>query len=91
MSDHIILGITIGNGRVPINGRPVSDEFELASALYALLQEASKNGSLAEGGLKGAVVGEPRLLQGMSYQSENLPVIIDGRQFRITIKAEPCS
>ena len=91
MSDHIIFGVNVGNGRVPLNGRPASDEFELASALYALLHEASENGSLAAGGLKGALVGEPRLLQGMSYQSENLPVTVGGRRFRITIKAEPCS
>ena len=89
MSDHIIFGINVGNGRVPVNGRPTTDEFELASALYTLLRQASKDGALAEGGLKGAIVGEPRLLQGMTYQSENLPLIVGGRRFRITIKAEP--
>lgn len=89
MSDRIILGINVGNGRVAVNGRPVTDEFELASALYTLLQQASENGDLAEGGLKGAVIGEPKLQQNMSYQSENLPVTIGGRHFRITVKTEP--
>ncbi len=88
MSDHIIFGINVGNGRVAVNGRPATDEFELASALYTLLQQASANGNLAEGGLKGAIVGEPRLLQSMSYQSENLPVVVGGRHFRITVKME---
>lgn len=88
MSKNIISGINVGTGRVPINGRPATDEFELASALYTLLKQASENGSLAEGGLKGATVGEPRLLQGMNYQSENLPITIGGRHFRITIKEE---
>jgi hypothetical protein len=88
MSDQIKLGINVGNGRVPVKGRPVSDEFEFASALYTLLQEASKNGELAEGGLKGAVVGEPRLTQGMNYQSENLPILIGGRRFRVSVKIE---
>lgn len=88
MSDRIIFGISVGNGRVPVKGRPATDEFELASALYTLLQEASRNGELAEGGLTGAVVGEPRLQQGMNYQSENLPVMIGDRHFRITVKAE---
>lgn len=89
MSDRIILGINVGNGRVAVNGRPVTDEFELASALYTLLQQASENGDLAEGGLKGAIIGEPKLQQNMSYQSENLPVTIGGRHFRITVKIEP--
>ncbi len=89
MSDHIIFGISVGNGRVPVKGRPATDEFELASALYTLLQQASGNGDLAEGGLKGAVVGEPRLQQGMTYQSENLPLTIGSRHFRITVKTEP--
>ena len=89
MSDRIILGINVGNGRVAVKGQPVTDEFELASALYTLLRQASENGDLAEGGLKGAVVGEPRLQQGMNYQSENLPVTIGGRRFRITVKTEP--
>lgn len=88
MSDHIIAGISHGNGRVAVKGRPVTDEFEMASALYALLREASENGELAEGGLKGASVGEPRLTQSMSFQSQNLPVTIGGRHFRITIKLE---
>ncbi len=88
MSDRIILGINVGNGRVAVKGRPVTDEFEFASALYTLLQQASENGDLAEGGLRGAVVGEPRLQQSMSYQSENLPVTIGGRHFRITVKVE---
>jgi hypothetical protein len=88
MSDRIIFGIRVGNGRVPVKGRPVTDEFELVSALYALLKQASENGDLAEGGLKGAVIGEPRLQQGMNYQSENLPITIGGRHFRISVKAE---
>lgn len=88
MNDRIILGINVGAGRVAVEGRPATDEFELASALYTLLRQASENGDLAEGGLKGAVVGEPRLQQNMSYQSENLPVIVGGRHFRITIKME---
>ena len=88
MSDRIILGINVGNGRVAVKGRPVTDEFELASALYTLLQQASENGDLAEGGMRGAVVGEPQLQQSMSYQSENLPVTIGGRHFRITVKVE---
>lgn len=88
MSDKITFGVTAGNRRVPVKGRPAMDEFELASALYALLQEASANGELAEGGVKGAIVGEPRLLQGMNYQSLNIPVTIDGREFRITVKPE---
>ena len=88
MSDRIILGINVGNGRVAVKGRPVTDEFEFASALYTLLQQASENSDLAEGGLKGAAVGEPRLQQSMSYQSENLPVTIGGRHFRITVKIE---
>ena len=88
MSDHIIFGIQVGNGRVAVKGRPASDEFELASALYTLLQQASENADLAEGGLQGAVIGEPRLQQGMNYQSENVPVTIGGRRFRITVKAE---
>ena len=88
MSDRIILGINVGNGRVAVKGRPVTDEFEFASALYTLLQQASENGDLAEGGLKGAVVGEPQLQQSMSYQSENLPVTIGGQHFRITVKIE---
>lgn len=88
MSDPITFGVTMGNRRVPVKGRAVTDEFELASALYALLQEASANGELAEGGLKGAVVGEPRLLQGMNYQSLNLPITIGGQHFRITVKPE---
>lgn len=88
MSDQIKLGIHVGARRVPVKGQPVTDEFEFASALYTLLQEASTNGELAEGGLKGAVVGEPRLTQGMNYQSESLPVLIGGRRFRVTIKTE---
>lgn len=88
MSDHIIFGISVGNGRVPVKARPATDVFELASALYTLLNQASENHELAEGGLAGAVVGEPRLVQGMNYQSENLPVTIGERHFRITIKAE---
>jgi hypothetical protein len=88
MSDHVILGINVGNGRVAVKGRPVTDEFELASALYTLLRQASENSDLAEGGLKGAVVGEPQLQQSMSYQNENLPVTVGGRHFRITVKME---
>ncbi|HZC07076.1 MAG TPA: hypothetical protein VE338_15685 [Ktedonobacterales bacterium] len=88
MSDHVILGINVGNGRVAVKGRPVTDEFELASALYTLLQQASENGDLAEGGMRGAVVGEPQLQQSMSYQNENLPVTVGGRHFRITVKME---
>lgn len=88
MSDRIIFGVSVGNGRVPVKGRPVTDEFELVSALYALLKHASENGDLADGGLKGAIVGEPRLQQGMNYQSENLPITIGDRHFRITVKAE---
>lgn len=88
MSDHIIFGISHGNGRVDVKGRPVTDEFEMASALYTLLREASENGELADGGLKGASVGEPQLTQSMSYQSENLPVSIGGRRFRVTVKIE---
>lgn len=88
MTDHIIFGIAVGNGRVPVKDRPATDEFELASALYMLLRQASENHELAEGGLTGAVVGEPRLVQGMNYQSENLPITIGERHFRITVKAE---
>lgn len=88
MSEHITFGINVGAGRVPVNGRPATDEFELASALYTLLKQASENGDLANGGLKAAAVGEPRLLQGMNYQSENLSVTIGGHHFRITVKAE---
>lgn len=88
MSDRIIFGVSIGNGRVPVKGRPVTDEFELVSALYALLKQASESDDFAEGGLKGAVIGEPRLQQGMNYQSENLPISIGDRHFRITVKAE---
>lgn len=88
MNERIIFGINAGNGRVAVKGREATDEFELASALYTLLQQASENGDLAEGGLKGAIVGEPRLLQGMNFQSENLPITIDGRRFRITVKME---
>lgn len=88
MSDHITFGIHAGNGRVPVKGRPVTDEFELVSALYTLLQQASANGDLADGGLKGAVVGEPRLQQSMNFQAENLPVTIGNHRFRITVKAE---
>lgn len=88
MSDRIIFGVSIGNGRVPVKGRPVTDEFELVSALYALLKQASESDDLAEGGLKGAVIGEPRLQQGMNYQSENLPISVGGRHFRITVMAE---
>lgn len=88
MSDRITFGVSVGNGRVPVKGRPATDEFELASALYTLLRQASENGDLADGGLKGAVVGEPRLQQSMSYQSENLPLTIGGRRFRIIIKTE---
>lgn len=88
MSERIIFGVSVGNGRVPVKGRPVTDEFELVSALYALLRQASESGDLAEGGLKGAVIGEPRLQQGMTYQSENLPITIGRRHFRITVKAE---
>lgn len=88
MSEHIIFGIGVGTGRVPIEGRPAEDEFELASALYTLLQQASQNGGLAEGGLKGAQVGEPRLVQGMNFQSENLPLTVGGRHFRVTVKTE---
>jgi len=88
MSERIIFGIGVGAGRVPVKGQPTTDEFELASALYTLLQQASENGDLADGGLKGAVVGEPRLTQGMNYQSENLPLMIGGRRFRIIIKTE---
>ena len=88
MSERIIFGIGVGNGRVPVKGRPAQDEWELASALYTLLQQASENGELAEGGLKGAIVGEPRLVQGMNYQSENLLVTIGKRHFRISIKTE---
>lgn len=88
MSERIIFGISVGNGRVPVKGRPATDEFEFASALYTLLRQASENGDLADGGLKGAVVGEPRLQQGMNYQSENLPLTIGGQRFRITVKTE---
>lgn len=88
MSDRPTFGVSVGNRRVPVKGRPATDEFELASALYTLLQQASENGDLADGGLKGAVVGEPRLQQSMNYQSENLPLTIGGRRFRIIIKAE---
>lgn len=88
MSDHIILGVRVGNGRVAVKGRPARDEFELISALYLLLRQASENGELGDGGLKGAIVGEPRLTQGMTYQNENLPVTIGGRHFRISVKTE---
>ncbi|HLZ25090.1 MAG TPA: hypothetical protein VKQ30_23455 [Ktedonobacterales bacterium] len=88
MSERIIFGIGVGNGRVPVKGRPATDEFELASAVYTLLQQASANGDLADGGLKGAIVGEPRLQQGMNYQSENLTVTIGERHFRIIFKTE---
>lgn len=88
MSEHIIFGIRVGNGRVPVNGRPATDEFELASALYTLLQQASENRDLAEGGFTGAIIGEPRLVQGMNYQSENLSVTIGRQCFRITVKTE---
>ncbi|HEX6817133.1 MAG TPA: hypothetical protein VF120_02065 [Ktedonobacterales bacterium] len=88
MSERIIFGIGVGNGRVSVKGRPATDEWELASALYKLLEQASENSDLADGGLKGAIVGEPRLVQGMNYQSENLLVTIGGRHFRITIKTE---
>lgn len=89
MSQSIIYGISVGNGRVPVKGRPANDEFELASALYALLKQASERSELADGGLKGAIIGEPRLVQGMNYQSETLPVTIGGRHFRISVKSEP--
>ncbi len=88
MSDHIIFGIHTGASRVPVKG-PAADGFELASALYMLLQQASASGDLAGGGLKGAVIGEPRLQQGMSFQTENLSVTIGGQHFRIAIMAEP--
>ena len=88
MSDRVTFGVSVGNRRVPVNGRPATDEFELASALYALLKQASESPELADGGLQGAIVGEPRLQQSMSYQSENLPVTIGGRHFRITVKVE---
>ena len=88
MSDRIISGINVGNGRVAVEGKPVTDEFELVSALYTLLKQASENGDLADGGLQGAVVGEPRLLQGMNYQSENLPILLGGRRFRIIVKTD---
>lgn len=85
-------GITFGvysrNGRVPVKGRPVTDEFELASALYTLLQQASKDANLADGGLQGARVGEPRLVQRMSEQTENLTVTVGNEVFRISIKRE---
>ncbi len=87
-SDHITFGVSVGNGRVPVKGRPATDEFELASALYALLKQASESPELADGGLQGAIVGEPRLQQSMSYQSENIPISIGGRTFRLTIKLE---
>lgn len=88
MNDHIIFGISVGNGRVPVKGRPVTDEFEFASALYTLLQQASENHDLAEGGLAGAVIEEPRLVQGMNYQNEYLSVTINGRRFRVSVKTE---
>lgn len=88
MSDHITFGIGVGTGRVPLNGRPAEDEFELASALYTVIQQASQNGDLADGGLKGAGITEPRLVQGMNYQSEVLEVLLGGRRYRITIRTE---
>ncbi len=57
MSDRIIFGISVGNDRVPVKGHPVTDEFEFASARYELLRHATDSGDLADGGLKGAVVG----------------------------------
>lgn len=85
-------GITFGvysrNGRVPVKGRPVTDEFEMVSALYALLQQASKDDKLADGGLVGAHVSEPRLLQRMNEQTENLLVTVGDEVFRISVKRE---
>ena len=88
MSNHIILGIQVGNGRGTVKGHPARDEFELISALYLVLRQASESDELGEGGFKGAIVGEPRLTQGMTYQSEHLPVTIGGRHFRISVKTE---
>jgi len=87
MSDKIILGISHGNGRVDVRG-PVADEFEMASALYMLLEQASKDDHLAGGSLVGAEIGEPILMQSMSFQRQNLELRIGGRRFRVSVQQE---
>ncbi len=87
MTDKIILGIGHGNGRVDVRGS-VTDEFEMASALYTLLEQASADEKLAGGGLVGAEVGEPVLLQAMSFQRQNLEVRVGGRRFRVSVQLE---
>lgn len=87
-SKGITFGVYSRNGRVPVKGRPVTDEFEMASALYTCLRQASADDKLADGGLVGAQIGEPRLVQRMSEQTENLLVTVGDHVFRLSIKRE---
>ena len=89
MSDKIIFGISTGNGVITVKGRPAIDEFELASALHTLLEQASENADLGDGALKGATIEEPHLVQSMNFRSENIEVTIGSRHFRIRVTAEP--
>ena len=84
-------GITLGlrhETHVPLYG-PVSNEFELASALRSLLIAASQDEGLAEGALIGAEVSEPALAQSSFYQSVNLSLEVGGKRFRLRIMKVP--
>lgn len=80
-------GIKLGlrhEKHVPLYG-PVTNEFEMASALHSLLVQASQDESLAEGALIGAEVSEPALAQSSFYQSTNLSIEVGGKLFRLRI------
>ncbi len=80
-------GIKLGlrhEKHVPLYG-PVSNEFELASALRSLLIQASQDENLADGALIGAEVSEPMLAQSSFYQSMNLSLEVKGKLFRVRI------
>lgn len=52
MSGHAILGINVGKGQVAVKGQPATNEFGLASALYATpagQREQRPRGGRAEG------------------------------------------
>lgn len=86
-------GIKLGlrhEKHVPLYG-PVSNEFELASALRSLIAQASQDEGLAEGALVGAEVSEPTLAQSSFYQSVNLSLAVGGKLFRLRIMKVPQS
>lgn len=84
-------GIKLGlrhEKHVPLYG-PATNEFEMASALRALLIQASQDEGLAEGALVGAEVSEPSLAQSGFYQSVNLTLEVGGKLFRLRVMKVP--